>query len=191
MPFAQRINSFVDGMLYFPGSGAGHCGFTAALLNLAADGFAVVALVTEHLFRITVDFLREGRKGSDIVRLPRRNHDADRQALTIGAGVDTWSRSHHANGRARCAPPPLSVRGWAVDVRRTCGSRSRWRLLHCGRRHQRRGYTLHRNRWRQPKRTRGVRGAYLGIPEAQAHEPLLLGARARIRLWGCFSKVAE
>ena len=75
-------------MLYFPGRNAGDCGFATALLNLIAYGFAVVALVTEHLFGVTVDFLHQGRKGSDIVRLPRRNHDTDRQALGVGAGVD-------------------------------------------------------------------------------------------------------
>jgi hypothetical protein len=36
-------------MLYFPGCSAGDCGFTTAFLNVVADGFAVVALVTEHL----------------------------------------------------------------------------------------------------------------------------------------------
>ena len=85
---AQGIESLVDGMLYFPRRGAGDCGFTTALLNLATDGFAVVSLITEHLFGIAVDFLHQGRKGSDIVRLPGRNHDADRQGLGVGAGVD-------------------------------------------------------------------------------------------------------
>ena len=75
-------------MLYFPGRGAGDCGFPTTLLNLVADGFAVVALVTKHLFGIAVDLLHQGRKSDDIVRLPRRNHDTDRQALGVGAGVD-------------------------------------------------------------------------------------------------------
>src|ERR1700747_3191046 len=75
-------------MLYFPGSGAWDCSFTTALLNLVANGFAVVTLVTEHLVRIAVDLLHQGREGGDIVRLPRRYHDADRQALGVGAGVD-------------------------------------------------------------------------------------------------------
>ena len=52
LPPAQGIESLVDGMLYFPGCSAGDCGFTTAFLNVVADGFAVVALVTEHLFRI-------------------------------------------------------------------------------------------------------------------------------------------
>jgi hypothetical protein len=46
----------------------------------------------------------------------------------------------------------------------------------------------------QLKRTRGGRqngDAYLGMPEAQAHDPLLLRARSRISFWGRFSKVAE
>jgi len=68
-------------MLYFPGCGAGDCGLPTSLLNLTANGFAVVAFVTEHLFRVAVDLLHQGRKGGDIVRLPGRNHDADRQAL--------------------------------------------------------------------------------------------------------------
>src|SRR5215467_2907375 len=75
-------------MLYFPRCGARDCGFPTSLLNLVANGFAVVALVAEHLFWIAVDLLHQGRKGGDIVRLPGRNHDADRQALGVGAGVD-------------------------------------------------------------------------------------------------------
>ena len=43
---------------------------------------------TEHLFRIAVDLLHQGRKRGDIVCLPGRNHNADRQTLGIGAGVD-------------------------------------------------------------------------------------------------------
>ena len=85
---AQGIESLIDGMLYFPGCSAGDCGFTTAFLNVVADGFAVVALVTEHLFRIAVDLLHQGRKRGDIVCLPRRNYNADRQTLGIGAGVD-------------------------------------------------------------------------------------------------------
>jgi len=47
-----------------------------------------LGLVTEHLFRITVDLLHQGRKRGDIVCLPGRNHNADRQTLGTGAGVD-------------------------------------------------------------------------------------------------------
>ena len=43
---AQGIESLVDGMLYFPGCSAGDRGFATAFLNVVADGFAVVALVT-------------------------------------------------------------------------------------------------------------------------------------------------
>src|SRR5580658_2435833 len=75
-------------MLYFTGRGAGDCGLTTALLNVAADGLTVVALVTEHLFGITVDLLHQGWERGDIVRLPWGNHDADRQALGVGACVD-------------------------------------------------------------------------------------------------------
>ena len=57
-------------MLYFPGCSAGDCGFTTTFLNVVADGFAVVALVTEHLFLIAVDLLHQGRKRGDIVCLP-------------------------------------------------------------------------------------------------------------------------
>src|ERR1700722_4322570 len=75
-------------MLYFTGRGAGDCGLTAALLNVAADGLAVVALVTEHLFGITVNLLHQGRKRGDVVRLPWRNQAPDWQALGIVAGID-------------------------------------------------------------------------------------------------------
>jgi hypothetical protein len=92
-------------MLYFPGRGAGDCGLATTLRNLTADGLAVVALVTEHLFGIAVDLLHQGRKSGDIVGLPRRNHDADRQALGIGAGVD-FGREAAARTTERVALGP-------------------------------------------------------------------------------------
>ena len=92
-------------MLYFTGRGAGDCGLTAALLNIAADGLAVVALVTEHLFGITVNLLHQGRKRGDVVRLPWRNHDPDWQAFGIGAGID-FGREAAARTTERVALGP-------------------------------------------------------------------------------------
>jgi membrane-bound lytic murein transglycosylase B len=59
-------------VLYFSGCSAGDCGFTTAFLNVVADGFAVVALVTEHLFRIAVDLLHQGRKYSLFASIQQR-----------------------------------------------------------------------------------------------------------------------
>lgn len=75
---AHGIESVVDGVLYFPGRDAGNCCFTTALLDVVADGFAIVAPVAEHLLGITVDLLHQGRKGGDVVRLSGRDDDADR-----------------------------------------------------------------------------------------------------------------
>jgi hypothetical protein len=104
---SQGIDSVVDGMLYFPGRGAGDFSFTTALLNLVANGLAVVALVTEHLVGITVDLLHQGREGGDIVRLPRRNHDADRQALRVGAGVDLGREAATRTAERVALGPPF------------------------------------------------------------------------------------
>ena len=94
-------------MLYFPGRRAGNCGFTTAFLYVIADGFAVVGLVTEHLFRIALDLLHQGRKRGDVVCLPGRNHNADWQALGVGAGVD-FGREAAARATERVAlSPPL------------------------------------------------------------------------------------
>src|SRR5262245_48058365 len=75
-------------MLYFPACCAGDGGFATVFLNLIANGFAVIALIAEHLFGIAVDVLHQGRKRGDIVRLPRRDHDADWQAFSISTSVD-------------------------------------------------------------------------------------------------------
>ena len=56
--------------------------------DVPANGFAVVALVAEHRFGIAVDLVHQYRNGGDIVGLAGRDHDADRQALSVGAGVD-------------------------------------------------------------------------------------------------------
>jgi len=94
-------------MLYFPVRSAGNCGFTTAFLNLVANGLAVVAPVTEHLFRIALDLLHQGRKRGDVVCLPGRNHNADWQALGVGAGVD-FGREAAARATERVAlGPPL------------------------------------------------------------------------------------
>jgi hypothetical protein len=45
--------------VYFPGCSAGDCGFTTAFFNVVADGFAVVALVTEHRVATRYDKLIE------------------------------------------------------------------------------------------------------------------------------------
>src|SRR5580704_12533725 len=87
--------------------GAGDFSFTTALLNLVANSFAVVALVTEQLVRITVDLLHQGREGSDIVRLPRRNHDADRQALGVGACVDLGREAAARTAERVALGPPF------------------------------------------------------------------------------------
>ena len=53
-----------------------------------ANGFAIVALVSEHLFGIAVDVVHQRRNGGDIVGLAGRDHDADRQTFGGGAGID-------------------------------------------------------------------------------------------------------
>jgi hypothetical protein len=49
-------------------------------------GFAIVALVAKHLFKIAVDIVHHN--GDDIVGLAGRDHDADGQALGVGACID-------------------------------------------------------------------------------------------------------
>ncbi len=92
-------------MLYFSVRGAGDFRFTAALRDFTADCFAVIALVTEHLFGIALDLLHQRRKGGDIVRLASRNHDANRQALGVGAGAD-FGREAAARTTERVALGP-------------------------------------------------------------------------------------
>ena len=94
-------------MLYFPRRGAGDCGLTTALLDVVADGFAVVAPVTEHLLGITVDLLHQGRKGGDIVGLSGRNHDADRQAFGVGASVDLGREAAARTAERVALGPPF------------------------------------------------------------------------------------
>src|SRR5207342_3412849 len=75
-------------MLYLSGCDAGDHGFTTALLDVLANGFAVVAFVAEHLFGIAVDVVHQCWNSGDIVGLAGRDHEADRQALNVGAGID-------------------------------------------------------------------------------------------------------
>jgi hypothetical protein len=65
-------------------------GITASppLLDIPANGFAVVSLVAEHLFGIAVDIVHQGRIGGDIVGLAGGDYDADWEALGIGTGID-------------------------------------------------------------------------------------------------------
>lgn len=75
-------------MLYLSGRDTWDHGFTTALLDVLANSFAVVAFIAEHLFRIAIDVVHQCWNGGDIVDLAGRDHDADRQALNIGAGID-------------------------------------------------------------------------------------------------------
>ena len=92
-------------MLYLSRRGAGDHGLAIALLDVVANGFAVVALVAEHLLGIAVDFLHQRRKGGDVVRLTGRDHDADRQALGVGSGID-FGREATARAAERVALDP-------------------------------------------------------------------------------------
>ena len=74
-------------MLYLSAGDAGDHGLTTALLDVLANGFAIVALVAKHLFGIAVDIVQR-RNGGDIVGLAGRDHDGDGQALGIGACID-------------------------------------------------------------------------------------------------------
>ena len=65
-------------MLYFPGCQAWDYRLATALLDIPANGLAVVSLVAEHLFGIAVDIVHQGRIGGDIVGLAGRDLDADR-----------------------------------------------------------------------------------------------------------------
>ena len=67
---AQGIESLVDGMLYFPGCSAGIAASPPRSSMLLRTASLSSALVTEHLFRIAVDLLHQGRKRGDIVCLP-------------------------------------------------------------------------------------------------------------------------
>ena len=86
---------------------AGDDSLAVALLDVAANGFAVVALVAEHLFRVAVDFLHQGRKGGDIVGLTRRDHDADWQALGVGARVDLGGEAAARTAERIALVPPF------------------------------------------------------------------------------------
>ena len=75
-------------MLYFPARQAWDYRLAATLLDIPANGFAVVSLVAEHLFGIAVDIVHQGRIGGDIVGLAGGDYDADWEALGIGTGID-------------------------------------------------------------------------------------------------------
>jgi len=75
-------------MLYFPARQAWDHRLATALPDIPANGFAVVSLIAEHLFGIAVDVVHQGRIGGDIVSLARRDLDANRETVGIGAGVD-------------------------------------------------------------------------------------------------------
>jgi hypothetical protein len=81
------------------------------------DGFAVVALVTEHLFRTAVDLLHQGRIGGDIVCLPGRNQNADWQALGVGARLyfGREAPSNRVPVLVLCLPFPRIGPPWPRD----------------------------------------------------------------------------
>jgi hypothetical protein len=92
-------------MLYFSRRRARDRGLTTALLDIATDSLAVVSPVAEHLIGIAVDLLHQGREGGDVVRLPGRDDDPDRQARGVGAGVD-FGREAAARTTERVALGP-------------------------------------------------------------------------------------
>ena len=65
-------------MLYFPARQAWDHGRAPALLDISANGFAVVSLVADYLLGIAVDVVHQGRIGRDIEGLAGRDLDANR-----------------------------------------------------------------------------------------------------------------
>jgi hypothetical protein len=58
---AQRVRGLVDRMLYFPARQAWDHGRAPALLDILANGFAVVSFVAGHLLGIAVDVVHQGK----------------------------------------------------------------------------------------------------------------------------------
>jgi len=94
-------------MLYLSAGDAGDHGLTPALLDVLANGFAIVALVAKHLFGIAVDIVHQRRNGGDIVGLAGRDHDADGQALGIGACIDLGREAAERTAERVTLGPPL------------------------------------------------------------------------------------
>src|SRR6478672_9960154 len=98
-------------MLYLSAGDAGDHGPTPALLDVLANGFAIVALVAKHLFGIAVDLVHQRRNGGDIVGLAGRDHDADGQALGIRACIDLGREAAARTAERVTLGPPLSAGG--------------------------------------------------------------------------------
>src|SRR4029078_2868432 len=95
-------------MLYLSAGDAGDHGLTTALLDVLANGFAIVALVAKHLFGIAVDIVHQRRNRGELMGLAGRDHDADGQALGIGACIDL-GREAAARTAERATPRPTST----------------------------------------------------------------------------------
>ena len=78
----------------------------AALLDVIADGVAVVALVGEqHPFGIVVDLLHQGRRA--LPPMPTAPSQCRSAGLRHWCGHGSWWRSRRASGRARSSLPPF------------------------------------------------------------------------------------
>jgi hypothetical protein len=89
-------------MLYFSRRRAWDRGRTTALLDIATDSLAVVSPAAEHLIGIAVDLLHQGREGGDVVCLPGRDYDPDRQPRGVDFGREAAARTTE---RVALGPP--------------------------------------------------------------------------------------
>jgi hypothetical protein len=109
-------------MLHLTAGDAGDHGLTAALLKVLAYRFAVVPLVSKHLFGIAVDGMHQRRNSGDIMGLAGSDHDPIGRPSALVRALILLEKPPRERPRALRSAPPFR--------RRHNDARARWSHRH-------------------------------------------------------------
>ena len=107
-PIAQGIDRPPDAVLDTAVPFGGYLRLGTTVADVLADGICVVAAIGEQDAGVAVAFFHQLGIGGAVVRLARRQRQADRQAIGVGAEVDLGREATARASKTLAMSPPFA-----------------------------------------------------------------------------------
>ena len=104
----QGVDRSLDAVLNTPVALCWDLRLPATVADIPSDGIAVVAAVGEQDARVAVAFIYQLGIGRAVVRLARRQRQADRQAISVGAQMDLGRKATARAPKTLAVSPPFA-----------------------------------------------------------------------------------
>lgn len=105
---AQRVERLLDAVLDAPVPLGWDFRLAATIAHILPYGIAVVAAIREQDAGVAVPLLHQHAVGRAVMRLARRQRQADRQAMDIGAKVDLGREATARASKTLAMRPPFA-----------------------------------------------------------------------------------